>query len=97
MFFYRRLAGLMLSQKAADFSLMLLATSFMFTWRAQLYNHNLTLVMMTVVTVWYFFSRVQKESVPNGEWLVLGALAAIAVLSKYQSVIALLGLWSPSF
>ena len=91
-FFYRRLAGLMLSQKAADFSLMLLATSFMFTWRAQLYNHNLTLVMMTVVTVWYFFSRVQKESVPNGEWLVLGALAAIAVLSKYQSVIALLGL-----
>lgn len=91
-YFYRRLAGLILSQKAADLSLLFLASSFMFTWRAQLYNHNLTLVMMTVVSSWYFFSLIQKENIQKRQWLFFGVLAALAILTKYQAVISLFGL-----
>ena len=50
LYFYWRLARLLLPSHLADFALLLLSSTYMLTWRAQLFNHNVTLVMMTTIT-----------------------------------------------
>ena len=92
LYFYWRLARLLLPSHLADFALLLLSSTYMLTWRAQLFNHNVTLVMMTTITTWFFFRLMSKPQAKLWEWACLGLLGALAILSKYQSMVGLFGL-----
>ena len=92
LYFYWRLARLLLPSHLADFALLLLSSTYMLTWRAQLFNHNVTLVMMTTITTWFFFRLMSKPQAKLWEWACLGLLSALAILSKYQSMVGLFGL-----
>ena len=92
LYFFWRLAQLLLPSHLADFALLLLSSTYMLTWRAQLFNHNVTLVLMTTITTWFFFEMMLKPQTKTWEWVCLGFLSAVAILSKYQSVVGLLGL-----
>lgn len=92
LYFFWRLARLLLPPNLADFALLLLSSTFMLTWRAQLFNHNVTLIMMTTVTTWFFFSLMLKPQIRPWAWACLGLLGALTILAKYQSVVGLLGL-----
>jgi len=92
LYFYWRLARLLLPSHLADFALLLLSSTYMLTWRAQLFNHNVTLVMMTTITTWFFFRLMSKPQAKLWEWACLGLLSALSILSKYQSMVGLFGL-----
>ena len=92
LYFYQRLADLFVSKPLADLSILLLSASFMFTWRAQMFNHNTSLTMMTAILAWQFFAVTKKSNITISDWLCLSITSAITLLAKYQSIVLFLGL-----
>jgi 4-amino-4-deoxy-L-arabinose transferase-like glycosyltransferase len=93
LFFFWKLANLLFPSNIADLALLLLSSSYMLTWRAQLFNHNVGLVLTTTINVWLFIYLVQKPKVENWQWCLLGFFSALAMLAKYQAAVSLAGLF----
>lgn len=93
LFFYWKLANLLTNQKIADLSVLLLSSSFMFTWRAQLFNHNVVLVMMLVISSWIFFYLIRLRKSVWWQWILFGFICGLTFLTKYQGLLNLAGLF----
>lgn len=97
LYFYHRLARVLLSLELANVATLLLSASFMFSWRAQMFNHNTSLTMMTAILVWQFFSITKKSNIELKDWLLLSLTSALTLLAKYQSILIFLGLFFTLF
>lgn len=89
-FFTWKIASKLLGEHAAAVTVILLGLHFNFSWRAQIYNHNTVLLLMIAVTVWT--SLLAAESKSRWHWITTGCFAGLALLSKYQAIVPLLGL-----
>lgn len=61
-----------------------------FSLRAELYNHNTVLLLFTSATVWAVLLALETNR--KIAWLLSGALAGLALLSKYQALVSLTGI-----
>lgn len=89
-FFTWRITLRLFGPQAAMFAVLLIGLHIGFSWRAQLYNHNTVLVLMTAATVWA--TLLALDSGKKMAWILSGALAGLAMLSKYQALVPLLGI-----
>lgn len=76
----------------AGLCVLLLSMHQMWTWRAQLYNHNVVLVMMVSACTCLAVHLLKLNNKTLWKWALLGVLAGLAVLTKYQAVVPLGGL-----
>ncbi len=76
----------------AGLCVLLLSTTQMWTWRAQLYNHNVTLVMMVSMCTYLTVHLLKSEMPSLWKWACLGGLAGLSILTKYQAAVPLAGL-----
>ncbi|MEY4754504.1 MAG: hypothetical protein RJA44_2179, partial [Pseudomonadota bacterium] len=60
------------------------------TTRAQLWNHNTTMLLCQAGAAWLALQALQRRRL--GWWLATGVLAGLALLSKYQAVLGLAGI-----
>jgi 4-amino-4-deoxy-L-arabinose transferase-like glycosyltransferase len=72
------------------FAALLMGLHIGFSWRAQLYNHNTVLIFFTATTVWA--TLLALDSSKKLSWLYVGLSAGLAMLSKYQAAIPLVGI-----
>ena len=95
-FFTWRIARRMFGEQAATFTVLLLGLHIGFSWRAQLYNHNTVLLLFTSATVWATMQALDADKksawAHRGSWVLAGALAGLAMLSKYQALVPLIGI-----
>ncbi|MDO8767422.1 MAG: glycosyltransferase family 39 protein [Burkholderiaceae bacterium] len=82
----QRLFGL----QAGMFAVLLIGLHIGFSWRAQLYNHNTVLILFSAATVWA--TLLALDSGKKVSWVLAGALAGMAMLSKYQALVPLIGI-----
>ena len=85
----RRLAG----QSIANMTIVLWGLQQCFSVSAEIYNHNTVLVMCLAATTYCLIRALQASQHPAWYWwLATGALAALAMLTKYQAALPLLAL-----
>lgn len=89
-FFTWRFSRHLFGQQAATFTVLLMGLHIGFSWRAQLYNHNTVLVLFSAATVWATLRALDSEK--KRAWVLAGALAGLAMLSKYQALVPLVGI-----
>jgi 4-amino-4-deoxy-L-arabinose transferase-like glycosyltransferase len=89
-FFTWRITLRMFGQQAATFNVLLMGLHIGFSWRAQLYNHNTVLVLFIAATVWATLRAL--DSGKKWTWVFAGGLAGLAMLSKYQALVPLVGI-----
>jgi hypothetical protein len=89
-FFTWRITQRLLGQQAAVFAVLLIGLHIGFSWRAQLYNHNTVLILCIAATVWATLRAL--DSGKRGAWFLVGGLAGLAMLSKYQALVPLAGI-----
>ncbi len=89
-FFTWRITLRLFGPQAAMFAVLLIGLHIGFSWRAQLYNHNTVLILMCAATVWATLRAL--DSGKKAAWVLSGALAGLAMLSKYQALVPLLGI-----
>lgn len=89
-FFTWRITLRLFGRQAGMFAVLLIGLHIGFSWRAQLYNHNTVLVLMSAATVWATLRAL--DSGKKMAWMLSGALAGLAMLSKYQALVPLLGI-----
>jgi 4-amino-4-deoxy-L-arabinose transferase-like glycosyltransferase len=89
-FFTWRITQRLFGQQAAVFAVLLIGLHIGFSWRAQLYNHNTVLILCIAATVWATLRAL--DSGKRGAWLLVGGLAGLAMLSKYQALVPLAGI-----
>jgi 4-amino-4-deoxy-L-arabinose transferase-like glycosyltransferase len=91
-----RIARRMFGQQAATFTVLLIGLHIGFSWRAQLYNHNTVLLLFMAATVWATMMALDSDKKSAwarwGSWVLAGALAGLAMLSKYQALVPLIGI-----
>ena len=92
LYFVWRIAGELLPRDWAGLSVMLLGLHLMFAGRAQLYNHNVALILMVSCTVWLSIWAVLHTRPRTWHWILVGASAGLALLAKYQAIVPLLGI-----
>lgn len=100
LFFYNKIGKILIGHHFAEIATLLLSSSFMFTWRAQMFNHNTVLVMMLTILCWYYFYNIYKKNSNELKiinWLLFGAFLALCFLAKYQSIIFFVGLGITSY
>jgi 4-amino-4-deoxy-L-arabinose transferase-like glycosyltransferase len=94
-FFTWKIAAMLMPPRGAALAVLLLTLHHGFTWRAQIYNHNAVLVLMASAFVWSSLRAARNGR--RRDWLMAGALAGLALLTKYQAVLpiasVLFGLW----
>lgn len=95
-FFTWRITLRLFGSQAALFAVLLLGLHIGFSWRAQLYNHNTVLLMFCAATVWATLRALDSGSrlawVEWVDWIWVGVLAGLAMLSKYQAVVPFAGI-----
>ena len=89
-FFTWRITLRLFGRQAGMFAVLLIGLHIGFSWRAQLYNHNTVLILMCAATVWATMRAL--DSGKKTAWIVSGVLAGLAMLSKYQALVPLLGI-----
>ncbi len=92
LYFVWRIAQDLLPPGWAGLCVLLLSSHQMWTWRAQLYNHNVVLVMMVSACACLTVHLLRSPQARLWQWACLGLVAGLAVLTKYQAVVALAGL-----
>jgi 4-amino-4-deoxy-L-arabinose transferase-like glycosyltransferase len=78
-------------ERLAQLTVLLWGLHLSLTWRAVLYNHNTVLIALVALMFWAAVCAAQDRSMVR--WLVAGACAGLACLSKYQAAIPLLMLF----
>lgn len=61
-----------------------------FSLRAELYNHNTVLLLLASATVWAVLLALETNK--KIAWLMTGLMAGLALLSKYQALVPLMGI-----
>ena len=89
-FFTWRITLRLFGWQAGMFAVLLIGLHIGFSWRAQLYNHNTVLILMSAATVWATLRAL--DSGKKTAWVLSGVLAGLAMLSKYQALVPLLGI-----
>lgn len=89
-FFTWRITQRLFGQQAAMYAVLLIGLHIGFSWRAQLYNHNTVLILFSAATVWATVRAL--DSGRKLAWMGVGGLAGLAMLSKYQALVPLLGI-----
>jgi 4-amino-4-deoxy-L-arabinose transferase-like glycosyltransferase len=89
-FFTWRITQRLFGPQAAVFAVLLIGLHIGFSWRAQLYNHNTVLILCVAATVWATLRAL--DSGKQSSWLLVGGLAGLAMLSKYQALVPLVGI-----
>jgi 4-amino-4-deoxy-L-arabinose transferase-like glycosyltransferase len=96
-FFTWRITQRMFGQQAATFTVLLSGLHIGFSWRAQLYNHNTVLLLFSAATVWATMRAIEADKKSSNarwsSWVLAGALAGLAMLSKYQALVPLIGIF----
>lgn len=72
-----------------DLALLLWGLQNAFSVRVQLYNHNTVMMLCVAACVWAVLMAVRRQGLTC--WLMAGAAAGLALLSKYQSAVPLAG------
>lgn len=91
-YFYWKIAESLIGSAGGILAVFMLGLNHMFTHRAQLYNHNIPLIMMVSCTVWLVMRAERKEKASLLDWILVGVSAGLAMLAKYQAIIPLIGL-----
>lgn len=89
-FFTWRLTSKIFNQNVATLVVLFLSLHIGFSLRAELYNHNTVMILFISATAWTTALAIEKNS--KNSWLIVGALAGMAMLSKYQALIPLTGI-----
>jgi 4-amino-4-deoxy-L-arabinose transferase-like glycosyltransferase len=89
-FFTWRITRRLFGDQAATFTALLMGLHIGFSWRAQLYNHNTVLLLFSAATVWATLRAL--DSSKKLPWMCAGILAGLAMLSKYQAIMPLVGI-----
>ena len=89
-FFTWRIAHRLFGAQAAMFAVLLLGLHMGFSWRAQLYNHNTVLILLSAATVWATLHALDTRKLLA--WAAAGVLAGLAMMSKYQAAVPLVGI-----
>ncbi|MEO8921816.1 MAG: glycosyltransferase family 39 protein [Caldimonas sp.] len=85
----RRLFG----EAVAALALLLLSLMHAFSSRASLFNHNSVMLLTVSATAWCVLRALATERHPFAWWGIAGMAAALAMLSKYQAVVPLAGIF----
>ena len=93
-FFTWRITRRLLGDQAATFAALLMGLHIGFSWRAQLYNHNTVLLLFSAAAVWATLRALDDSSKKLSwmSWICAGILAGLAMLSKYQAIVPLVGI-----
>lgn len=91
-FFTWKIAARLLGTKSGAIVAVLLALHFGFSWRAQVYNHNSVLLFLVAATVWAAIRAADTKNMSR--WIGAGCLAGLALLTKYQAAVPLIGVLS---
>ncbi len=89
-FFTWKIAVKLLGAHAAAVTVILLSLHMGFSWRAQIYNHNTVMLLLISAIVWNSFLAAESKSL--WRWVLTGVLSGLALLTKYQAVVPLLGI-----
>ncbi|MEX8517475.1 MAG: glycosyltransferase family 39 protein [Leptothrix sp. (in: b-proteobacteria)] len=74
----------------AALAVLLWGLDFKYSFRAEWWNHNTTMIFFVAMTVWLVMRAVLRKNL--GWWLAAGIAAGLSLLSKYQAVIPLFGI-----
>lgn len=89
-FFTWRISRRLFGPQVAMYAVLLIGLHIGFSWRAQLYNHNTVLILFSAATVWATMRAL--DSGRKLAWMGVGGLAGLAMLSKYQALVPLVGI-----
>jgi len=76
--------------RLASLAIVLWGLHWAFSWKAQLLNHNSVMMCCIAAAAWLALQAVKRPS-PWRWWVALGVVSGLALLSKYQSAIPLVG------
>ena len=82
------LARRLTTPRNAQLAILLWGLHLVLTWRVSLYNHNTVLILFCALMAWAVISAIQQRSIRY--WLIAGAGAGLALLSKYQAGVLIL-------
>lgn len=85
--FMWKLALRLVTPQAAALAILMLPLHHVFSWRAQIYNHNTTLLLTVSAFTWAAVRAVQTGR--RRDWVLAGVLAGFALLAKYQAAVAI--------
>jgi len=88
LWFMWQLSLLLLPRRAAAFAILLLPLHHSMSWRAQVFNHNTVLVLMSSALVWAVVRATQRGR--SSDWALVGLIGGAAMLTKYQAVVPIM-------
>lgn len=71
--------------RKAFMAVLLVSTTVYFSLRGTIYNHNTTQLWSIAATTWLFYRAIRYQRASS--WLWLGAVSAIAMMTKYSALI----------
>jgi 4-amino-4-deoxy-L-arabinose transferase-like glycosyltransferase len=80
----------LLGARVASIAIVLWGLHWAFTWKAQLLNHNSVMMCFIAIAAWLAIRAGRRVSA-WGWWTLLGLASGLAMLSKYQSAVPLVG------
>ena len=91
-FFTWRIAHRLLGPQVATVAVMLISLHQGFSFRAQMYNHNTLLLLLAAMTAWATLAALDSKRLAAWAWALVGLCAGLAMLTKYQALVPLLGI-----
>jgi hypothetical protein len=85
LWFLWRLGREFTSPRKAFIAMLLVSTTIYFSLRGTIYNHNTAQLWSITAATWLFYRALRYRTL--GAWAGLGAVAAIAMMTKYSAVI----------
>lgn len=85
------LARALLGPRLASLAIVLWGLHWAFSWKGQMLNHNSVMMCCIAAAAWLAL-QASKRAAGWGWWLALGVVGGLAMLSKYQSAVPLVGL-----
>lgn len=84
------LARGLLGARLASLAIVLWGLHWAFSWKGQMLNHNSVMMCCIAAAAWLAWQASKRESA-WGWWLALGLVGGLAMLTKYQSAVPLVG------
>jgi 4-amino-4-deoxy-L-arabinose transferase-like glycosyltransferase len=88
-------ARALIGARLASLAIVLWGLHWAFSWKAQLLNHNSVMMCCIAAAAWLALQASRREASQTrawGWWALLGLAGGLAMLSKYQSAIPLVGI-----
>lgn len=81
----------LLGARLASLAIVLWGLHWAFSWKAQLLNHNSVMMCCIAAAAWLAMQAARRDAAWPW-WVALGLVSGLALLSKYQSAVPLVGL-----